>query len=118
MGARFEEIEFKTLGVTPDANEDEIKRAFRKAASKYHPDTNKDAGAEAKFKEVNEAYEVLKDPDRRMALGCMNCVDFARYRKHGSSNWYSTAYLNLTVSPTKLGILRCSMSCRPRKRAG
>lgn len=56
---------YKTLGVAPDAKEDEIKRAFRKAARKYHPDINKDAGAEAKFKEVNEVYEVLKDPEKR-----------------------------------------------------
>ena len=60
---------YKTLGVAPDANEDEIKRAFRKAARKYHPDINKGAGAEAKFKEVNEACEVLKDPGKRTAYG-------------------------------------------------
>lgn len=58
---------YKTLGVAPDANEDEFKRAFRKASRKYHPDINKGAGAEAKFKEVNEACEVLKDPEKRTA---------------------------------------------------
>ena len=56
---------YKVLGVARDAGDDEIKKAFRKAARKYHPDIN--AGAEAKFKDVNEAYEVLKDPERRAA---------------------------------------------------
>lgn len=58
---------YKTLGVSSDASADEIKKAFRKAARKYHPDINTGADAEAKFKDVNEAYEVLKDPERRAA---------------------------------------------------
>ncbi|AXI48729.1 cytochrome C biogenesis protein [Sulfitobacter sp. SK012] len=58
---------YKTLGVLPDASADEIKRAFRKAARKYHPDINPDADAASKFKEVNEAYEVLKDAEKRAA---------------------------------------------------
>ena len=55
------------LGVGRDAGADEIKKAFRKAARKYHPDINSSAEAEAKFKDVNEAYEVLQDPERRAA---------------------------------------------------
>lgn len=58
---------YKVLGVTRDADASAIKKAFRKAARKYHPDINTAAGAEAKFKDVNEAYEVLKDPERRAA---------------------------------------------------
>jgi curved DNA-binding protein len=58
---------YKVLGVARDANADEIKKVFRKAARKYHPDINPGADAEAKFKDVNEAYEVLKDPERRAA---------------------------------------------------
>lgn len=54
---------YETLGVSKDASADEIKKAFRKAAVKYHPD--KEGGNEAKFKEVNEAYEVLKDAQKR-----------------------------------------------------
>ena len=51
---------YKTLGVSKDASQDEIKRAYRKLARKYHPDTAKDKStAEDKFKELNEAYEVL-----------------------------------------------------------
>lgn len=57
---------FSVLGVERGADADAIKRAFRKLARQYHPDVNPgDAGAEAKFKEVSEAYEVLSDPDKR-----------------------------------------------------
>ena len=55
------------MGVARDANADDIKRAYRKLARKYHPDVSKEPEAEAKFKEVNEAYEVLKDPEKRAA---------------------------------------------------
>ncbi|MEM8833089.1 MAG: molecular chaperone DnaJ [Pseudomonadota bacterium] len=59
---------YKTLGVTKTASADEIKKAYRKQAMKYHPDQNKDdKEAEAKFKEVNEAYDVLKDEQKRAA---------------------------------------------------
>ena len=58
---------YDILGVSPDASADDIKKAFRKSARKYHPDVNKGAEAEAKFKDVNEAYEVLKDPEKRAA---------------------------------------------------
>lgn len=56
---------YKILGVARTATPDEIKNAYRKLARKYHPDVSKEAGAEARFKEVAEAYEVLKDPQRR-----------------------------------------------------
>src|SRR5918993_481605 len=63
-------MEFKdyyaTLGVTKASTEKEIKGAFRKLARKFHPDVNPgDKGSESKFKEINEAYEVLGDPDKR-----------------------------------------------------
>lgn len=58
---------YKMMGVARDASQDEIKRAYRKLASKYHPDVSKEPNAEEKFKEVQEAYEVLKDPERRAA---------------------------------------------------
>lgn len=59
---------YKTLGVEKGASADDIKKAYRKQAMKYHPDQNKDnAEAEAKFKEVNEAYDVLKDEQKRAA---------------------------------------------------
>ncbi|MEE4172762.1 MAG: DnaJ C-terminal domain-containing protein [Xanthomonadales bacterium] len=58
---------YDVLGVERDADADEIKRAYRKLARKYHPDVSKDENAEAKFKEVGEAYETLKDPEKRAA---------------------------------------------------
>lgn len=58
---------YQVLGVSRDAGSDEIKKAFRKNARKYHPDINSGQDAETKFKDVNEAYEVLKDPERRAA---------------------------------------------------
>ena len=58
---------YKVLGVTRTANVDEIKRAYRKLARRYHPDVSKEPRAEEKFKEVQEAYEVLRDPEKRGA---------------------------------------------------
>ncbi len=62
-------MEFKdyyaTLGVGKDADQDQIQKAYRKLARKYHPDLNREPEAEARFKEIGEAYEVLKDPDKR-----------------------------------------------------
>lgn len=56
---------YEVLGVSRNATSDEIKRAYRKLARKYHPDVNKDKSAEAKFKQLSEAGEVLKDPEKR-----------------------------------------------------
>lgn len=66
---------YATLGVKKDASQDDIQKAYRKLARKFHPDVNKEPQAEVKFKEVGEAYEVLKDPDKRK-----------RYDQFGS-NW-------------------------------
>jgi len=56
---------YKILGVSRDASQEEIKRAYRKLAHKYHPDVSKEPDAEAKFKEMKEAYEALGDPEKR-----------------------------------------------------
>ncbi|TAM48036.1 MAG: J domain-containing protein [Burkholderiaceae bacterium] len=58
---------YQVMGLARDATQDDIKRAYRKLARKYHPDVSKEADAEKRFKEVGEAHEVLKDPDKRAA---------------------------------------------------
>lgn len=58
---------YKIMGVARDVGQDELKRVYRRLARKYHPDVSKEKDAETRFKEVQEAYEVLKDPEKRAA---------------------------------------------------
>ncbi|NEO71127.1 molecular chaperone DnaJ [Moorena sp. SIO3H5] len=71
---------YDLLGVSRDADKDEIKRAYRRLARKYHPDVNKEPGAEERFKEINRAYEVLSEPETR-----------ARYDRFGEAGVSSAA---------------------------
>ena len=71
---------YETLGVKRDATDAEIKSAYRKLARKYHPDVNKTKEAESKFKDINEAYEVLGDKQKRQrydSLGAIGKADKA-----------------------------------------
>src|SRR5829696_306113 len=56
---------YKVLGVDKKASQEDIKKAYRKLARKYHPDTNKEPGAEDRFKRISEAYDTLSDPEKR-----------------------------------------------------
>ena len=56
---------YEVLGVSRSASQEEIKKAFRRLARQYHPDVSKESGADAMFKEINEANEVLSDPEKR-----------------------------------------------------
>ena len=59
---------YDILGVSKDASDDDIKKSFRKLALQYHPDKNSDEGAEEKFKEINEAYQTLSDPNQTFSV--------------------------------------------------
>lgn len=82
---------YDTLGISENASESEIKKAYRKLARQYHPDVNKDKGAEEKFKEINSAYEILSDKNKKAQydqqgdgmFGGQNFHDFSR--SHASS---------------------------------
>ena len=69
---------YEILGIGRNASDDEIKAAFRKLARQYHPDVNKELDAEEKFKEINEAYGVLSDKDKR--------ARYDRFGKEGLGN--------------------------------
>lgn len=73
---------YNTLGISKTATEDEIKTAYRKLARRYHPDVNKDPKAEDKFKEVNEAYQVLSDPEKRKKYDQFGS-EWQRYQSSG-----------------------------------
>jgi curved DNA-binding protein len=95
---------YDVLGLSRDATADEIQRAYRKLARTYHPDVNKDPGADDRFKDVSEAYDVLSDPEtrarydafghdfRRVPEGVSpDDVRAARAGRGGSETWYTTS---------------------------
>jgi molecular chaperone DnaJ len=75
---------YEVLGIPRDASGEDIKKAFRKLAFQYHPDRNNDNGAADKFKEINEAYEVLSDTDKRAA--------YDRYGHTGADNMFGRGF--------------------------
>ena len=80
---------YAIMGLDRDATQDEVKRAYRKLARKYHPDVSKETDAELKFKELGEANEVLKDPEKRSAYDQLGENWKARQDFHPPPGWDS-----------------------------
>ena len=80
---------YKIMGLKRDASQEDIKRAHRKLARKYHPDISKEPDAEARFVEAGEAYEVLKDPEKRAAYDRLGPNFKANQEFHPPPNWNS-----------------------------
>jgi len=80
---------YKTLGVERAATADQIKTAYRRMARKYHPDVSKEKDAEARFKEVQEAYEVLRDPEKRAAYDQLGAEWKSGQQFHPPPDWGS-----------------------------
>jgi molecular chaperone DnaJ len=106
---------YEVLGVQRTATEEEIKKAFRRLAKQYHPDTNKEQGAEAHFIEVNEAYEVLSDPQKRSAYdrfghaGVSNGSGAGNFSDFGFSSindLFETFFAGATTSQRRTGSQR------------
>lgn len=88
---------YKIMGVSRDVSQDELKRVYRRLARKYHPDVSKEKDAEARFKEVQEAYEVLRDPEKRAAYDQLGTnwrqgQDFRPPPDWGKNFEFSTAF--------------------------
>jgi curved DNA-binding protein len=78
---------YEALGVPRDASNEDIRKAYRKLARQYHPDVNKDAGADDRFKELSEAYEVLRDPDKRKRYDQLGANWKAGQDVSGAAGW-------------------------------
>jgi molecular chaperone DnaJ len=81
---------YEILGVSKDSKKEEIKKAYRKLVKKYHPDVNKESGSEEKFREVQEAYEVLSDESKRKAYDQYGHAGTEGFSPGGGFNGYSS----------------------------
>ena len=101
---------YKVLGVARDASQEEIQKAYRKLARKHHPDVSKEKGAETRFKEVSEANEVLKDPEKRARYDQLG-ADW-KQREHAGSRASRASAAARQASRTSS---RCSSARAPER---
>ena len=100
---------YNILGVSQDASEDEIKKAFKEQARKWHPDVNKDEGAEEKFKEVNEAYQTLTNKSNQHNFGGFESGGFGGFdiedffRKSQANTVRNVGYIAITLDEVMSG---------------
>lgn len=83
---------YEVLGVSRDASQEDIKSAYRKLSKKYHPDLNKEAGAEEKFKEINEAYDTLSDKEKRATYDMGGRMGGNPFRGHNPFADFASAF--------------------------
>jgi DnaJ-class molecular chaperone len=96
MAVEFKDY-YRILGVDRNADDKTIKSAYRKLARKYHPDVNK--GQDARFKEINEAYEVLSDPEKRRRYDTLG-PDWQRYAQQATGPQPGASPSNTAMPPT------------------
>lgn len=115
MGVEFKDY-YQILGIDRRADEREIKSAFRRMARRYHPDVNPgDSAAERRFKDVNEAYEVLSDPEKRRRYDLLGPLNWARATGAGTRN---TARPGHTTFDFFQGVFGAAGARRARARKG
>src|SRR5437868_3768326 len=107
---------YKILGVERGASEDEIKKAYRKLARKYHPDVSKEANAKEKFQEVSEAYETLRDKEKRAAYDSLGSGFRPGQDFRPPPDWFDRFGVGRSLSADRARAASALSRARPRSR--
>jgi molecular chaperone DnaJ len=121
----FEKDFYAVLGISADASADEVKKAYRKLARKYHPDANRDLSAERRFKEIGEAYAVLSDPEQRQQYDAVRAMSrggarFTAGRPNGGNGGFEDLFSTLfgSAGPSGTRNVRFTTTGTPGGAAG